>query len=69
MPRLFDDDDFQAEDDMHALQQAEEVRRDPGRLSKARGKAREKIKDLRKVVSREGRSGETMMRDGFRKLD
>ena len=68
MPRIFSEADFQAEDDMRSLQQAAEVRRDASRLNKAKAKAQEKMRDLREVVSREGRSGETMMRQGFRRL-
>lgn len=43
------DKDWQAESDMRALAEAEEIRKDPKRLKAALAKAKEKIEELQKL--------------------
>ena len=63
----FNDADFQAEDDMRTLAEAEAIARDPQRKRRAKAKAREKMKMLKDVV--EDKEGESsVLREGFRRL-
>ncbi len=43
--------DWQAESDMRALAEAEEIRKDPKRLKAALAKAKEKIEELQRLQS------------------
>lgn len=52
MPGVSVDKDFQAEDDLRTLIEAEKIKRDKSRLKAAMAKGNEKRKDLAKVMKK-----------------
>ena len=63
----YDETDFMAEDDLRALEQAAAVRRDSGRMKRARAKADEKRRALDDAMQTPRRDREDLQ-EGFRRV-
>lgn len=63
------EDDFQAEQDMHILQEAERVAKDPTRMARAREVAKAKAEELNRFAKKTAPSADAeMTARGYRKL-
>jgi len=55
-PMAYDDSKWRAQDDMHTLCRAEEIRADKARLAAAKKAAAGKMKELQSITGRGGRA-------------